>query len=67
MQLGRSLDELDRYSSNREEKESSSGINLIINMNMKCKIQIFTSQIEVKEGSIIEMISGSLLKQISFR
>lgn len=60
MQLGRSLDELDRYSSNREEKESSSGINLIFNMNMKCKIQIFTSQIEVKEGSIIEMISGSL-------
>ena len=56
MQLGRSLDELDRYSSNREEKESSSGINLILNMNMKCKIQIFTSQIEVKEGSIIEMI-----------
>ena len=67
MQLGRSLDELDRYSSNREEKESSSGINLIFNMNMKYKIQIFTSQIEVKEGSIIEMISGSLLKQISFR
>ena len=60
MQLGRFLDELDRYSSNREEKESSSGINLIFNMNMKCKIQIFTSQIEVKEGSIIEMISGSL-------
>jgi len=60
VQLGRSLDELDRYSSNREEKESSSGINLIFNMNMKCKIQIFTSQIEVKEGSIIEMISGSL-------
>ena len=60
MQLGRSLDELDRYSSNREEKESSSGINLIFNMNMICKIQIFTSQIEVKEGSIIEMISGSL-------
>ena len=60
MQLGRSLDELDRYSSNREEKESSSGINIIFNMNMKCKIQIFTSQIEVKEGSIIEMISGSL-------
>ena len=60
MQLGRSLDELDRYSSNREEKESSSGINLIFNMNMKCKIQIFNSQIEVKEGSIIEMISGSL-------
>ena len=60
MQLGRSLDELDRYSSNREEKESSSGINLKFNINMKCKIQIFTSQIEVKEGSIIEMISGSL-------